>query len=402
MHSRKDGWGLAVFLLSSLMIGSILFASNRLAPAVLTRLSPTLPFIGMALSVFCVVLGHLSYPRVHNLKVFLLCYLTGLLGMFYFLLPVLGIRRTVSVPVILLFSQANLFIALVFPSYTKYRATRFITWFMVLVELSCLLILLFLDSTSTLLRIVERNTGVLPWVMVFWPLLILVFSFLKMKREFKLGGVITGCSYFQAVGFLVLMKRIPLPESLPLLFAGSVLYLVVGIMVHWFCRMEHRVSYDPLLQIYNRNFCSRIIEEQTRLNTAPPFGVAMVDIDHFKKVNDTWGHQAGDSVLIGVSQTIQREVVPDGVVCRYGGEELAVFFPRMEGRDILPIMEKVRKSVESLKVAIGKRRHISVTISCGISHRASTTQSIVDVIHSADRALYRAKESGRNRVINSR
>jgi diguanylate cyclase (GGDEF)-like protein len=238
--------------------------------------------------------------------------------------------------------------------------------------------------------------------MSLWPLLVLILSFLTMKREFKLGGVVTGCSYFYAVGFLVLMGRIPLPLIISSLLTGALVYFILGIMAHWFSRMEHRVSYDPLLQIYNRNFCSRIIEEQTRLNTLPPFGVAMVDIDHFKQVNDTWGHQTGDRVLIAVAQAIQREVVPGGVLCRYGGEELAVFFPGMSSSDILPIMEEARTSVESLNVQNGQRRSISVTISCGISHRSSVSQRVVDVIKGADRALYRAKESGRNRVVSGR
>jgi diguanylate cyclase (GGDEF)-like protein len=356
------------------------------------------PFAGLALSLFCFLLGRISYPRVHNLKVFLLCNLTGLIGLFYYLPALTGMEKRIPEGVILSLLQMNLFMALLLPSYTKYRVTRFVTCILAFVELSLMVFVMFRDPSLS----AGVQQGITLWIMVWWPLFLLVLSFLIMKREFKLGGVMTGCSYFHAVGFLVLMGRIPFPQIIPSLLMAALAYFILGVMAHWFTRMEHKVSYDPLLQIYNRNFCSRIIEEQTRLNTIPPFGVAMVDIDNFKKVNDTWGHQAGDRVLVAVAQAIQREVVPEGVLCRYGGEELAVFFPRISTADIVPIMEKARDAVQSLKIQNGKRKAIAVTISCGISHRSSLSQSIVDIIHSADRALYRAKESGRNRVEKSR
>jgi diguanylate cyclase (GGDEF)-like protein len=166
-------------------------------------------------------------------------------------------------------------------------------------------------------------------------------------------------------------------------------------------RMEHRVAYDPLLHIYNRSYCSRIISEQSSVNTAPPLAVAMIDIDHFKKVNDTHGHQVGDQVLYNTAQAVCREVVPDGVVCRYGGEELIVFFPRKTAKEIVNIMERVRSSVEKVKTA-APRRKIKVTLSCGISCRTDMSQSVIDVIHTADKALYRAKKGGRNRTKSAR
>jgi diguanylate cyclase (GGDEF)-like protein len=123
----------------------------------------------------------------------------------------------------------------------------------------------------------------------------------------------------------------------------------------------------------------------------------MIDIDHFKKVNDTYGHQAGDQVLHSVAQTILREVVPDGIACRYGGEEIAVFFPKKEAKEVAKVMEEVRAAIERTKVATRKKK-LSVTVSIGVSHRGDVSQTIIDVIHAADKALYRAKGNGRNQV----
>ena len=398
MRTRKDRWGIVVFLLSPVMIASLLLGSDRVPSQVLVNVLIALPYLGVCLSVFCLFLGHFSYPRVHNLKVYLLSYLTALLGFMLFIPMFPRIPEGPSSFLIAALSQFNFLLITLLPSYVKYRTTKLVTCIIVVGELAFLILVIFQKITVPLFfEVVQANIQI--WTFVYWPLLILLLTFVLMRREFHLGGIITGCCYFYAVIILVLMGRIPKQHLTAMLFIAAQLYLIAGIVLHWFSRTEHRVSYDPLLQIYNRNFCSRIIEEQTRLNTTPPFGVAMIDIDHFKKVNDTWGHQAGDSVLISVAQTIQKEVVPDGILCRYGGEELAVFFPKLKTRDIQPLIESVRKSVETLKVHISKRKTISVTVSCGVAHRNSISQSIVQVIQAADRALYKAKEGGRNKVI---
>jgi two-component system cell cycle response regulator len=128
----------------------------------------------------------------------------------------------------------------------------------------------------------------------------------------------------------------------------------------------------------------------------------MIDIDHFKQVNDSYGHQAGDRVLVSVARAIQREVVPKGVLCRFGGEELAVFFPKMRTGEVAPLMERMRKAVQDLTVTVNGSRAVSVTVSCGVAHRKKNAQSVMDVIRLADQALYRAKGAGRNQVCTSR
>jgi diguanylate cyclase (GGDEF)-like protein len=141
----------------------------------------------------------------------------------------------------------------------------------------------------------------------------------------------------------------------------------------------------------------QILNERSKLNCTPPFAIAMVDIDHFKKVNDTYGHQTGDVVLHAVAQAVKHAVLPDGVLCRYGGEELVVFFSQQTAVEIRSIMEETREAVERTRIKSGKNT-LSITISAGISHRASMTQSLSDVVAAADRALYKAKEGGRNQV----
>jgi diguanylate cyclase (GGDEF)-like protein len=399
VNTGKNGWGLGLFLCSPLLIGALLLIALKHN----STFTHIIHIMGMIFSILCFTVGHFSYPRVQNLKVYLCGYLTGLLGLHYFLPFFIEFLRPTSLENLLFIAQINLFIILLLPSYTKFRVAKLITWIITLGELSLFASLTFITGSSIqIFLLTENNSGILRWTMVFWPIFILILSFIRVKREFYLGGILTGCSYFFSVAFMNLMGKNPNPQLNSLLLAAAPFYLILGTTVHLFTRMEHRAFYDPLMHIYNRNFCSSVIEEGSKLNTSPPFGVAMVDIDYFKKVNDTWGHGAGDRVLIGVAQTIQREVVPEGVLCRYGGEELAIFFPKKESKYILPIMENARKAIESLRIPVGPKKTISVTISCGISHRKCSTQRIMEVIQAADKALYRAKESGRNQVWGAR
>jgi len=102
-------------------------------------------------------------------------------------------------------------------------------------------------------------------------------------------------------------------------------------------------------------------------------------------------------VLHAVSQAVHRGAGPDGIACRYGGEELAVFFPQKTAGEVVEIIENIRKEIEKTKTSFG-RKTIAVTISVGVSHREQYSQPIVNVIQTADKALYAAKEDGRNRV----
>lgn len=122
----------------------------------------------------------------------------------------------------------------------------------------------------------------------------------------------------------------------------------------------------------------------------------MVDIDHFKKVNDTWGHQAGDAILFQVAQTIQRSVIPEGIVCRYG-EEIIVFFLKTGLEECLPRVELLRRDIEKLKVSFNQEK-LSVTVSCGLACRMDSAETMAQVIERADKALYQAKDNGRNQV----
>lgn len=164
--------------------------------------------------------------------------------------------------------------------------------------------------------------------------------------------------------------------------------------------IEKLATIDGLTGLYNhRRFQEKLADEFKRLNRSPArLSLVLADIDYFKKVNDSYGHPAGDLVLKGVSHIIREEVREMDVPARYGGEEFAVLLPGTDADGAGNIAERLRKAVmDAAFEADG--RSLSVTISIGIATAPDDAQHAQELIEKADRALYQAKHSGRNRSV---
>jgi hemerythrin len=123
----------------------------------------------------------------------------------------------------------------------------------------------------------------------------------------------------------------------------------------------------------------------------------MIDADHFKEVNDTYGHDAGDSVLIKLAKTLQHSLRNDDIVCRLGGDEFFVICPNTDREGGMYIAELTRKVVSELRVHTGGEPwHGSVSI--GVASRSPDMESCDELIKAADKCLYAAKEAGKNCV----
>jgi diguanylate cyclase (GGDEF)-like protein len=132
------------------------------------------------------------------------------------------------------------------------------------------------------------------------------------------------------------------------------------------------------------------------------FAVLMIDLDHFKRINDTYGHLTGDDVLAAVAVAISGAVRQGDTVGRFGGEEFVVLLPGIGRADVLGIAERVRVAVGELNVVIstggGTIRVGGLSVSIGVARFPDAGPALDDVLRSADAALYRAKDAGRNRV----
>ncbi len=154
---------------------------------------------------------------------------------------------------------------------------------------------------------------------------------------------------------------------------------------------------DPLTQISNRTAFDESISKQLssfRRHQAH-FSLMIIDIDYFKKVNDTYGHIAGDKVLKSVAQAINSTIRQSDEAFRYGGEEFVVILSNTKRAGANFIAERMRRQIEKLSVGINPS--ISVTVSIGTAS-SDVVKDVTEILEFADKALYRAKESGRNKI----
>lgn len=195
---------------------------------------------------------------------------------------------------------------------------------------------------------------------------------------------------------------------LKILFAVWLAYVVAGLIVRLYksfasirslqkqtSQLQELAEHDPLTRLHNRRglenhlsaLASRSIDPAN-----PVMGVMMVDLDHFKTVNDTLGHDAGDEILRRLAQLIQNEMRPNNLAARWGGEEFILLLPGIPAGRLLSAAEKLRARVESEL----QYKDMRITASIGIAH--GKVDEFEVLAKRADEALYRAKTKGRNRV----
>ncbi|MDD2310574.1 MAG: GGDEF domain-containing protein [Desulfuromonadaceae bacterium] len=189
-------------------------------------------------------------------------------------------------------------------------------------------------------------------------------------------------------------------------FFGAVFVLLVCLLAYRTTQelkriyvLEHETVTDPLLGIFNRRFLDRRIQEEVlraqrhRLDLS----LLMVDIDNFKQVNDTWGHQAGDLVLQHLSQLLEMDLRQTDILARFGGEEFVILLPHTPEQDAFKLAEKLRRAVE--QTPLHRIPELRVTISIGTSSLLPDGDDAHSLLERADKSMYRAKREGRNRVV---
>lgn len=160
--------------------------------------------------------------------------------------------------------------------------------------------------------------------------------------------------------------------------------------------LRYNMNHDVLTGLYNRRFLEQQIE-LVPINRRSQYVISMVDIDFFKKVNDTYGHEAGDAVLVEVAACLKEAAGEENLAVRWGGEEFILYFPKATPDEIYPIMEALRKKIEGMVIQ-SRRKEIHVTITTGIATGLADS-NYEKVIRSADEKLYLGKQRGRNCII---
>ena len=158
---------------------------------------------------------------------------------------------------------------------------------------------------------------------------------------------------------------------------------------------------DPLTGLFNRRYLEETLqrEELRAKRMGAPVSVVMVDLDHFKAFNDAHGHQAGDQVLRLAAEELRSSIRGEDIACRYGGEEFTLILPGAGLEQALARAERVRIALNQLRLAAAGRTLPSLTASLGVATLPDHGEDWAEVLQRADAALYRAKETGRNRVV---
>ncbi len=238
---------------------------------------------------------------------------------------------------------------------------------------------------------VRRRWNDLRVLILFFVFCYLVYIFLTsmdlLNENFKL--------IIPAMFFLV---------AVMILFTGT-LALETATEFIRFSKIERENIIDHLTGVHNRRYLDeRIASEAIRAHKYDmPLSMMMIDIDHFKAVNDRYGHQTGDRVLKSLCELLIKEVRATDVVARYGGEEIVILTIQTPISNTFDLAEKLRKAVEtSIMVPVDKneqREDIRITVSIGVAGLDQQGFDSQAMIKKADMALYQAKSEGRNRVI---
>ncbi len=165
------------------------------------------------------------------------------------------------------------------------------------------------------------------------------------------------------------------------------------------CHLEHENVTDPLMGIYNRRYLDRCLRQEAEKSRryGLDLSILLIDVDHFKTVNDTYGHLVGDQVLHSIAQLIDGSVRDFDRVFRYGGEELVVLLPYTTSDGAIILAERLCDWIAERRLCEADPS-LQVTVSIGVSSYAPVTEDVGMMMARADEAMYRAKNNGRNRV----
>ena len=243
-------------------------------------------------------------------------------------------------------------------------------------------------------------------------LIILLLSLLAIYTALKIKSVSVSVISFLTLLFafsyfsVYVMEKYNLWVEVIVPFVLSIVIFIASFIVRYLLKsrdFEHTyklATTDGLTELYNHRF----FQEQMKLNidlyqkNKQPFSLILIDIDFFKKFNDNYGHQAGDAVLKEVAKTLKSCVRSQDIVCRYGGEEMAIILINTPNEEAVKVAQKVCDTVANKKFELSPELTVNVTISLGVSTYPLNGSTPSELIEYSDQCLYAAKENGRNQV----
>jgi diguanylate cyclase (GGDEF)-like protein len=264
-------------------------------------------------------------------------------------------------------------------------------------------VLCFIEHMSTLL-FVPQDEFRLIWFYIYFAGVYIILG----QKAGIIVTVLTIPGIIIANGYLAapFSQNAMTTAVLSLLLTSLICYAYTSRSISFFRRMTDandmlrvQAAVDPLTGVMNARAyyatTDRLI--QVGLRSGSPFSVLFVDLDHFKSINDRYGHEAGDAVLRSVAASLTADIRQSDALGRIGGEEFSIFLPDTDLNQAEVLAEKLRKSIEALTPTVGDTQ-LKVTASIGVAGNRPDHRTIADIQRSADQAMYQAKKQGRNRV----
>lgn len=228
------------------------------------------------------------------------------------------------------------------------------------------------------------------------------------------GGIIAA-----ALSTIIFIAEVEIYPNFPgreLVIIGApfrlIVYFLSGIIIGYFSKLQKRLSHkieylayhDRLTGCVNYTWIIDFLEKEIARSRRfiKEFSIILIDIDHFKKINDTYGHLVGNDVLAAFANIIKNNVRNMDIVGRYGGEEFLIIFPELGSDEALEVLKRIRERLSEAKITSSRLREkadIKLQFSAGISSFPYNANNIKELIQVADDALYQAKQRGRDRII---
>jgi diguanylate cyclase (GGDEF)-like protein len=247
----------------------------------------------------------------------------------------------------------------------------------------------------------------------------IVISMFRLRpKQMLLLGLMSVAMLLGSAGWLSWSDpaRFPASTSLMHFVIGGSTLLILSLVAKWVTdirtrisshakelanalnTLQHLATQDTLTGLINRRVMTDLAETELKLvdRTGQPLTVALIDLDHFKRINDQHGHQAGDAVLSGFAAHAQNQLRRVDKLSRWGGEEFLVLMPQVQASEALAGIERLRLSTETLRYA--GHPHLRATFSAGLA-QARPGETLEQLVERADQALYEAKQGGRNRSV---
>ncbi|WP_024955509.1 GGDEF domain-containing protein [Sulfurospirillum arcachonense] len=249
------------------------------------------------------------------------------------------------------------------------------------------------------------------YVIVVWVFTLIGFKFLESL-------IINNVIVISHISLILFFKTLTYEATVVHMFilcASFTMSLVGGYIMEFYARsnfenqlnildmqeeLKKQANHDYLTNLYNRRYFNEIAQNLIKIENREnkPLSIIMIDIDNFKYINDTYGHTIGDDVIKLLAFLLKKHTRDSDITARYGGEEFVILLPSTNQNGAIKIAEHIRTTVENQNISINTDKYINFTISLGVSSLNHKNELISEILNRADKALYSAKENGKNKT----